>query len=101
MSSRAVRGWKRVGNSHWHGAASSALVSRSRAVPAGGRRSKPSPRLFSLREVRSPGPAEPSGPSEFPAGPHFHSNRPRVSVRPNGAHPVVCAILSLARLMPC
>ena len=38
-------------------AASSALVSRSRAVPAGGRRSKPSPRFFSLGRTRFRGPA--------------------------------------------
>ena len=38
--------------SPWHGATSSALVSRSRAMPAGGRRSKPSPRFFSVGETR-------------------------------------------------
>ena len=43
---------RRVRNSAWDGAASSAQVSRSRAMPAGGRRSKPSPRFFSLSEVR-------------------------------------------------
>ena len=49
---------RRVRNSAWHGAASSAQVSLSRAMPAGGRPSspgggsKPSPRFFSLSEVR-------------------------------------------------
>ena len=58
MSSRAIGAWERMGSSRWHGAASSALVSRSRAMPAGGRPSspgggaKPSPRLFSLTDVR-------------------------------------------------
>ena len=58
MSSRAIGAWERMGSSRWHGAASSALVSRSRAIPAAGRPSspgggaKPSPRLFSLTDVR-------------------------------------------------
>ncbi len=39
-------GWERVRHSRWHSAVLSALVSRSRAVPAGGRRSKPSPRFL-------------------------------------------------------
>ena len=34
VSGRSIQGWERVGNSRWHGAALSALVSRSRAVPA-------------------------------------------------------------------
>ena len=37
-------------------AASSALVSRSRALPTGGRRSKPSPRFFALGTTRFPPP---------------------------------------------
>ena len=52
VSGRGIRDWKGVRNSSWHCAAPSALVSRSRAMPAGGRRSKPSPRLFSLGDVR-------------------------------------------------
>ena len=43
--------------SPWHGATSSALVSRSRAMPAGGRRSKPSPRFFTIDGTRFRGPA--------------------------------------------
>ena len=35
-----------------HGAASSELVSRSRAMPTGGRRSKPSPRFFLVGSTR-------------------------------------------------
>ena len=39
-------------HSRWYGAASSALVSRSRAVPTGGRRSKPSPRFLCVSGTR-------------------------------------------------
>ena len=39
VSGRGIRDWKRVRNSSWQSAVSSALVSRSRAMPTGGRRS--------------------------------------------------------------
>ena len=41
-----------VRHSRWQGPASSAPVSRSRAMPTGGRRSKPSPRFFSVGDTR-------------------------------------------------
>ena len=52
-SGRARRDSKVVRPSRCHGAASSALVSRSRAMPAGDRRSKPSPRFFAVGDARS------------------------------------------------
>ncbi len=50
---RALRDSKVVRPSRWHSAASSALVSRSRAMPVGNRRSKPSPRFFAVGDARS------------------------------------------------
>ena len=41
----------------WQGPASSAQVSRSRAMPAGDRRSRPSPRFFAIGGTRFRGPA--------------------------------------------
>ena len=38
-SDRGIRCWERMGHSRWHGAVSSAQVSRSRAMPVGDRRS--------------------------------------------------------------
>ena len=46
-----------LSHARWQGAASPPLVSRSRAMPAGGRRSKPSPRSFSFGSTRFGGPA--------------------------------------------
>ena len=56
-SARAIPGCGRVRHSHWHGPASSAVVSRSRAMPAGRRRSKPSPRFFRVGGIRFRSPA--------------------------------------------
>ena len=39
-----------MGHLRWYGSVSSALVSRSRAMPAGGQRSKPSTRFFTVGE---------------------------------------------------
>ena len=52
VNGRPIRDWRKVRRSSRDGAASSALVSRSRAMPAGGRRSKPSPRSFSAGVAR-------------------------------------------------
>ena len=97
VSGRGIRDWKGVRNSSWHCAALSALVSRSRAMPAGGRPSspgggsKPSPRLCSGGDARSRW-ASPIGagvntgvpwPARYPdrwrprGDWHFHSNWPR------------------------
>ena len=57
VSGRTIRDCERVGHSRRQTAASSALVSRSRAMPTGGRRSKPSPRFFALGTTRFPPPA--------------------------------------------
>ena len=40
-SDRGIRCWERMGHSRWHGAVSSAQVSRFRAMPVGDRRSSP------------------------------------------------------------
>ena len=55
VSDRGIRCLEGVRHSRWHGAASSALVSRSRAMPAGGRPagSKPSPRFFAVGDAIS------------------------------------------------
>ena len=44
---------RRVRHSRWQGAVLSALVSRSRAMPVGDRRSRPSPRFFAVGDARS------------------------------------------------
>ena len=56
VNGRTIRDCERVRHSRRQSAASSALVSRSRAVPTGGRRSKPSPRFFALGTTRFPPP---------------------------------------------
>ena len=56
VSGRTNRDCERVRHSRRQSAASSALVSRSRAMPTGGRRSKPSPRFFALGTTRFPPP---------------------------------------------
>ena len=57
VSSHTIRDCERVRHSRRQSAASSALVSRSRAMPTGGRRSKPSPRFFALGTTRFSPPA--------------------------------------------
>ena len=83
-----------VRHSRWHGAVSWALVSRSRAVPAGGRRSKPSPRFFAIGGTPFRGPAgrgaglktgvpartAPSGWLEYPWDLLFHRNCPEAGI---------------------
>ena len=56
VSGRTIRDCERVRHSRRQSAASSALVSRSRAMPTRGRRSKPSPRFFALGTTRFPPP---------------------------------------------
>ena len=52
-SARSPRPHERVvRHSRWQGPASSAQVSRSRAMPVGDRRSEPFPRFFSIGDVR-------------------------------------------------
>ena len=52
VSGRGIPCWERLRHSRWQGAASSALVSRSRAMPVGDRRSKPSPRFSTIGGTR-------------------------------------------------